>query len=86
MKRKQLTIVLLAGLALGACAQESADEAPASAAGDTAVHDAEVAAAGALLHRAGFYLVVLIGGGMSLMYESRANARLSLPKDASETE
>jgi len=47
MKRKQLTIILLAGLALGACAQESADEAPASAGGDTAVHDAEVAAAGA---------------------------------------
>ena len=47
MKMKQLTIVLLAGLAIAACAQESADEAPGSAANDTAVHDAEVAAAGA---------------------------------------
>ena len=32
MKMKQLTIVLLAGLAIAACAQESADETPGSAA------------------------------------------------------
>jgi nitrite reductase (NO-forming)/hydroxylamine reductase len=44
MKMKQFLIVLLAGFMLGACAQETPDE---PAAGDTAVHDAEVAAAGA---------------------------------------
>jgi len=44
MKMKQFLVVLLAGFMLGACAQETPDE---PAAGDTAVHDAEVAAAGA---------------------------------------
>ena len=47
MKIRQFFVVLLAGLTLGACAQETPDEPAAAAAGDTAVHDAEVAAAGA---------------------------------------
>jgi len=47
MKMKQFLVVLLAGFMLGACAQETPDEPAAAAAGDTAVHDAEVAAAGA---------------------------------------
>ena len=47
MKMKQFLVVLLAGFMLGACAQETPDEPSAAAAGDTAVHDAEVAAAGA---------------------------------------
>jgi uncharacterized membrane protein YbhN (UPF0104 family) len=47
---------------------------------------AEVATAGALLHRATFYIVVLLGGGASLLYESRANARLRRATGITETE
>jgi len=46
MKIRQFLVVLLAGLTLGACAQETPDEPAAAATGDTAVHDAEVAGAG----------------------------------------
>ena len=47
MKTKQILVVLLAGMALGACGQDTPDSAAGAGAGDTAVHDAEVAAAGA---------------------------------------
>jgi len=47
MKTKNILVVLLAGMSLGACGQGGSDDASSAAAGDTAVHDAEVAAAGA---------------------------------------
>jgi nitrite reductase (NO-forming)/hydroxylamine reductase len=47
MNIKQIVLLVLAGFALGACGQQASDDASGAAAGDTAVHDAEVASAGA---------------------------------------